>query len=300
MASPRARVAIALMAMSGLRPESIGNFNGTDGIRIGDLKEARITDQGLEFEKIPSILVIRANLNKSRHQYFTFVCKEATLYINEYISERISRGVNLNRDSPLLSFDPRGIKKNSFLRTSLVTRDVREAMRKAGFLWRPYVLRAYCDTAFDIAESKGLISHSWRMFFMRHKGDIEARYSTNKGRLPPEMIEEMRQSYSRCERYLSTIVEEEELREERLKRAFKEQFLVIAGFSKGEIDKMNIDDMTDEQLQTIIRQKLSSMMLSDESRQKIVPINDMKDYISKGYEFVATLPNGDAIVKLPF
>jgi len=32
-----------------------------------------------------------------------------------------------------------------------------------------------------IAESKGKISHSYMQFIMGHKGDIEARYSTNKG-----------------------------------------------------------------------------------------------------------------------
>ena len=32
---------------------------------------------------------------------------------------------------------------------------------------------------------------------MGHKGDIEARYSTNKGVLPPDMIEDMRKCYTR-------------------------------------------------------------------------------------------------------
>ncbi|MFP3295835.1 MAG: hypothetical protein RXN81_06890 [Caldisphaera sp.] len=36
---------------------------------------------------------------------------------------------------------------------------------------------------------------------MGHKGDIEARYSTNK-RLPPDMIEEMRESYKKAQNTL--------------------------------------------------------------------------------------------------
>jgi len=43
------------------------------------------------------------------------------------------------------------------------------------------MLRAYCDTNMIIAESKGKISHPYMQFIMGHKGDIEARYSTNKG-----------------------------------------------------------------------------------------------------------------------
>ncbi len=50
MASPRARVSIALMAFSGLRPESLGSFAGTDGIRLQDFIEAKITSEGLSFD----------------------------------------------------------------------------------------------------------------------------------------------------------------------------------------------------------------------------------------------------------
>lgn len=34
MATPRATVSIALMALSGLRHQSLGNYTGTDGIRL--------------------------------------------------------------------------------------------------------------------------------------------------------------------------------------------------------------------------------------------------------------------------
>ena len=54
------------------------------------------------------------------------------------------------------------------------------------------MLRAYFDTNMIIAESKGKISHPYLQFLMGHKGNIEARYSTNKGVLPPDTIEDMR------------------------------------------------------------------------------------------------------------
>lgn len=75
-----------------------------------------------------------------------------------------------------------------------MTRDIKEAILKAGFSWRPYVLRAYFDTNMIIAESKGKVSHPYLQFFMGHKGDMEARYSTNKGWLPPDMVEGMREA----------------------------------------------------------------------------------------------------------
>lgn len=298
MASRRCRVSIALMALSGLRPESLGNFIGTDGMRLGDFREAKVMSDGIAFAKVPSILTVRNPLSKARHQYFTFVGNEAITYIQEYLQERMKQREKLTLESAVLAFDPRGVKKNPFLRTSLVTRDIKEAIVKAGFSWRPYVLRAYCDTGMIIAESKGLISHPYLQFLMGHKGDVEARYSTNKGRLPPTMIEEMREAYKKCEPLLST--KAESATEEQIKRTFNEQFLIVSGYSKDEIEKMNIDDLSNEELQNIVRQKLLGIMTNNGSRQKVVPVGDVKSYIGQGYEYVASLPDGEAIVKVPF
>ena len=298
MASPRGRVSVASIALSGLRPESLGDYLGTDGIRLGDFTDAKISSRGIEFEKVPAILLIRRALSKARHPYFTFVGNEAITYIQEYLQERVKQGEKLTPQSPLLAFDPRGVRKNLFLRTTLVTRDIKEAIVKAGFSWRPYVLRAYCDTGMIVAESKGLVSHPYLQFLMGHKGDIEARYSTNKGRLPPTMIEEMREAYKKCEPLLST--KAESATEEQIKKTMREQFLLVAGFKKEEVEKMNLGEMSDEEVQSAVRQRLVGMMTGNGSRQKVVPIQEVRSFIGQGYEYVASLPDGGAIVKVPF
>jgi hypothetical protein len=298
MASTRGRVSIAMIAFSGLRPESLGDYLGTDGIRLEDFTEAKISSKRIEFPKVPTTLLVRRALSKARHPYFTFVGSESIAYIEEYLHERVKQGEKFTPQSPLLAFDPRGIRKNSFLRTNLVTRDIKEALTKAGFAWRPYVLRAYCDTGMIVAESKGLISHPYLQFLMGHKGDIEARYSTNKGRLPPSMIEEMRDVYKKCEPFLST--KAETASEEQIKKTLKQQFLLVAGFKKEEVEKMSLEEMSDEELQNAVRQRLVGMMTGNGSRQKVVPIQDVRSYIGQGYEYVASLPDGGAIVKVPF
>ncbi|MEM4311309.1 MAG: hypothetical protein QXX95_02865 [Nitrososphaerales archaeon] len=50
---PRSRVIASLMAFSGIRPESIGNYLGSDGLRIKDLPELHIDKGTVTFEKVP-------------------------------------------------------------------------------------------------------------------------------------------------------------------------------------------------------------------------------------------------------
>ena len=296
-ASPRGRVAIAMMAFTGLRPESLGNYEGTDGLQLGDIKDLKL-DGKIEFGSIPSIVIVRNRLSKASNQYFSFIPLEGATYITEYLEERKKAGEVLDQNSPLLQFDPRGVKTNRFLRTALVTRDIREAIVAAGLKMRPYVLRAYFATAMDIAESKGLVSHPWRQFMMGHKGDIEARYSTNKGRLPPEMVESMRDSYRKCTKYLETRLSEPS--ESDAKTYLQQQLLLAVGYRQEEIDKMNLAEINNEAFQKMLRDKITGTMTGNGSRQRLVDIGEIGTYLEKGYEFQASLPNGKAVMKLPF
>lgn len=293
---PRARAIASLMAFCGLRPESIGNYIGVDGLRLGDLRELEIKSRSVEFSKAPAIVVVRKTLNKARHQYFTFLPEEGRKYLKEYLESRMRRGEKLGPESPVIGHVREG-SRLAFLRTTKVGWEVKLAIKAAGFTWRPYVLRSYCDTAFDIAESRGLISHPWRQFFMGHKGDIEARYSTNKSRLPPDVIEEMRGAYKKCEPLLQT--EKAEPEQQKIREAFKEQLLLVAGFKQEDMAKMDLEKMSNEELQKIVRERLIGAMVNNGNKQKVVPVHDIKTYISQGFEFVASLPDGEAIVKVP-
>ena len=200
----RIRVAEALMAFADLRPESIGNFDGSDGLTLKDFPELRIEDREVRFEKIPTMVVVRSSLSKTRGKYFTFLSHEGCDYLKEYLEERIRNGEKPAPETPLIGHDRPGAAEKEFSMTRKITHFIRKYMRAAGVQKRPYVLRAYAETQLIIAESKGKISHPYLQFIAGHKGDIESRYSTNKGKLPPDMIEGMRAQYKACEPFLST------------------------------------------------------------------------------------------------
>lgn len=294
---PRERAAAALIAFAGLRIEVLGNYDGTDGLVLEDLPELAIKEDSIVFEKMPAIIVVRPSLSKAGHRYFTFLSSEGCNYLKEYLESRLSNGQTLTEKSTVIS-TYRNVK-NRFLYATKVADHIRTGIRAAGFKWRPYVLRSYTDTSFDIAESKGLISHPWRQFFMGHKGDIEARYSTNKGRLPTDMIEEMRASYKKCESLLQTIGGEA-TSEEKLKDTFRKQLLLVAGYKQDEVDEMDLSSITDEEFQNMARQRLLGLMTNNGSKQKLVKTGEVENYLTQGWEFVASLPNNKTIIKISF
>ena len=304
MATPRARVSIALMAFSGLRPETLGNYNGMDGLRLGDFIEAEIKEDGIEFTKLPTMLIVRKNLSKARHQYFTFVPEQTITYIKDYLAKRVDQGEKLGKDTPLLGFDPRGLKKNNFLRTTLVTRDIKEAILKAGFNWRPYVLRAYFDTNMIIAESKGKISHPYLQFLMGHKGDIEARYSTNKGVLPPDMIEDMRNAYKACEPFLTTLIkplEESNIVKEAKIEALKSMAKSLLGIDLLEVkiakEKELSKELTKDEELELYENELKKLREGKHNPQRIIYENELEKYLNEGWQFIATLPSQRILIR---
>ena len=210
-ARERAKCSIALMAFAGLRPQTLGTMRGTDGLAVKDLPEMSIEDERVTFTRVPTMVVVRPCLSKARHRYFTFLTSEGCEYLQAYLEKRLAMGQELTPESPIIAVTP-GFERmgksprnrgSRFITSKNVSREIREAIRPR-FKWRPYVLRAYFDTQLLVAENHGKLSHAYRQFFMGHKGDMEARYTTNKGRLPGDLIEDMRRSFRDCEEYLST------------------------------------------------------------------------------------------------
>jgi hypothetical protein len=293
-ASKQARVAAILVAHGGLRLESIGDYKGQDGLTIHDLPELKIDHGEVTFETVPSMVVVRSSLSKARHQYFTFLTEEACGYLKDYLEERSRNGEKLDARSPIVR--PK-VAQKPFIRSINIGDMIRSAIRAAGYPWRPYVLRPYFDTQLMLAESKGLVVRDYRMFWMGHKGDIENRYTTNKHRLPESVVEDMRGAYRRSQDYLQTT--KAEAGEEKIKEAIKKQFLAVAGFSEEELAKYDATNMTDEELYNLARQRLLGVMANNGSRQKVVPISEVERFLSEGYEYVASIPDNRAIIKLP-
>jgi hypothetical protein len=193
-----------LLAKSGVRPGVVGNYTGTDGLRIGDLPELALTSSGASFQSRPATVVVRAELSKTRRQYLTFLTASSAATILAYLNQRLQREERIDQDSPVISptegATRRGVPKR-FLRSAQVGQAVRESIRPR-FRLRPYALRVYFDTQLLQAEAKGLLPESFRVYWMGHKGAIDATYTTSKRRLPEALVHQMKEAFLKAEPYL--------------------------------------------------------------------------------------------------
>ncbi len=289
----REKVAITLMAMSGVRPEVLGNFLGTDGLKVADLPELQINGWKVSLAHIPTVIVVRRELSKAGHVYRTFLSAEGVAYLTNYLEARLRSHERLSPASPVIT--PERAKK-PFIRTTNIGDMVRGVLRRTGFRQdRPYALRTTFATRLMTCENQGRVPHSFAVYWMGHTGDMTARYSVNRGKLPESLIEEMRGAYRRCEGELGTgRTMTETDKDESYRRA-----LILMLRSKG---------MTDEELHNLkadvlpvgdLEREVLGRIGSNERRQQAVAVGDVKGLLEQGYEYVAPLGPDQAIVLTP-
>src|SRR2546427_668162 len=230
--------AIALIAFSGLRPEALGTYLGDDGLRLRDFVEAQVTQNQLICKPVETKIEVPERLSKTGRAYFTFLGPEGCEYLNAYLRERAEAGETISTVSPLIT--PRKVEK-PFMRTVNVGDLLRKPMRAAGLKEPPYIWRSYFASRAMLAESRGF-SRDYRLFVMGHKGDIKQVYSLHK-KIPPDAVEAIRRGYRAALGFLETTKSAD--REGELKAMFRKQILVVAGLTDAEIDKMDIEGLSD-------------------------------------------------------
>jgi integrase len=290
-ADKKERVICVLLAHSGVRPEVLGAYLGTDGLRLRDLPELTISNGAISFQKIPTLVRVRVDLSKTRQEYFTFLGEEGCEYLKSYLEMRIRDGESLTRESAVIT--PK-VAAKPFIRTINIGDAARKAIRAAGFPWRPYVLRCFFATQLMIAESKGLIIRDYRTFFMGHKGDIEAHYTLNKRSLPEEVVEQMRMSYTKAQQYLQTTPTRETTAD--VPRAFRRELLLVAGVPADEITDTHLS-LDEKGFQALVRERLFPGATAGKAPQKVVDLDDLNAHLAEGWEFVGLLPDQKAVVR---
>jgi hypothetical protein len=119
-------------------------------------------------------------------------------------------------------------------------------------------------------------------------------FTTNKGKISEEMLEDVRQAFKRSSEYLAT-----EKSDSRGENELKRLFLLASGkFTKEEIDKKQLAELPYDEFQKVLQDRLNTIE-NNGKRQIVVPVEQVKNYLPQGYDFQANLGNGEAVLKLP-
>ncbi len=293
---------IALLAFTGVRPHTLGNYRGDDGLRIQDLPELEVDNSTgkATFAPIPVRVIIREELSKTT-EYESLLCEEGCAKLKAYLEKRMRNGEKITGQSAVVSDD---FGAGRTITTKAICKVVRKAFRHAGFPWRPYILRRYFDTRMGQALAKAEIGllDEWVQFWMGHQGDIEAVYRLRK-KLSDSLLEQMRDGYQRAsESMLQTLsFHRDDARV--LQREFRATALAMLGFSSDEIKSVDLDKMTTEELQELVKRKLS---LGDGTgngkgrKQIVVTAKEARDYINnRGWMFKGSMATGEVVIEEP-
>lgn len=282
----RARVSCALMAYSGVRPEVLGNYLGDDGLTLGDLPELDVTGAEPKFRKVPALVVVRESISKAGHAYLTFAAAPTCRAIEDYLRLRIAEGEKLTRSSDLVS---PGRGHRPFLRTMNVSEAIRGTFRSLGMSDRPYVLRVFFETRLGIAEGQGKVAHRFVVHWGGHTGDITARYSLNKNRLPSDLVEEMREAYRRSEPILTGDVPSEG----DVRREVARVLLGSLGYSEKELEGVDLTSV--EQVRALTQRRVSQ----PPKKQALVTVDELPRYLDRGWTFAGNVGQDRVLLNPP-
>jgi hypothetical protein len=294
-ATPTTRVSCALMAHSGFRPEVLGHYHGDDGLRVKDFPEMEIKGKNVIFHVIPTMVIVRPELSKTKHQYFSFLGEEGCGYLKTLLEARLAKDEVITPETDIIK--PKARNKH-FMRATNIGDGVRNAIRRAGFPWRPYVLRAYFDTRLMIAESKGKIIRDYRQFFMGHVGDIEQRYTIGKGQLEKDTLDDIREAYKRSQEFLQTI-RPAGMSEDETFVMVRKQILMSVGYTIDELSKLDLVKLEDAEIQRMSSERSILKALNNGNKQKLIDVDQLEKYLDLNWTFVAQPSKQKVIVRPP-
>jgi integrase len=289
-----------------LRMKCLILFLCSSGARIGSIEWLRwkdVEEVEADQNKLAKVTIYAGETE----QYMTFITPECYRHLMEYKAGRERLGEKVVQTSRVFvtipnrrQFDPSKVRpmpvkgmKNA-LRDLLNEIGMRTAQDKAR-KYRNYEFkqahgfRKFFKTRMEMSGVKPIITE----LLMGHAIGVSNSYMKPT---ETELIEE----YTKAIPNIS-ILETKASTKEDIKQSFKREILLqIAGYKEEEVDKMDLSSIADEDFQKMVREKLLGAMTNNGSKQKVIPIGEVENHLTKGWEFVAALPDDRAILKLPF
>ena len=311
----RAKVAVSIMAFTGVRPEVLGKDG--DGLKVMDFPDLVIDNENgrVDWKNIPALVKVRKELSKKNFHYITFLNAQGCEYVKEYLEQRMqdypilnshgkevgmAPGERLTSQSAILTMKYATQKMNrsqigdrvdktrgEHIATTKVRELIKSAITRGGFRWRPYIMRRYFDyNLLLLGTARNEVSRDYVVFWMGHHGGIEAEYTRNKGQIAPDVLNLMRKQYADAsEKYLETQYVNTEDAETRRRR----NLALRAGIPEKEITpEMLADDdaLAGALMGWGLRLSFGRM------KQKKIRKDELDEYLEMGYKVAMEVSDG--------
>jgi integrase len=293
-----------VVAVADLRTKCLILFLTSSGARIGSIEYLRWRDiQEVEFEgwKLAKVTIYRGE----PEEYDTFASPECYEYLLKYREVREKVGEAITPSSPVFV---REVNKRKFDQRKVKPVGVRTLKNQMGELLNQMKMREKLTDTKNYRSYEWKQCHSFRKFFktrmemsgvkpiitemlMGHTIGVSGSY------MKPTQ-DEMVSEYVKAIPNL-TILGASGERGDRNAEFKREILLKVGGYSKEEIDKLNLAEMEDTTIQKMVRERLLGATANNGNHQRAIPVSEVEAYLTEGWEYVATLPTGKVVLKLP-
>ncbi|MGA2200215.1 MAG: tyrosine-type recombinase/integrase [Nitrososphaerales archaeon] len=276
----------------------------TSGLRQGTLRALRYRDIRQELQdgvvplKIPvypEMKQVVSDACKGNVPYYTFITQEAIDALKAHLGELEAQIGRLGDDDVIFN----GWKRNRYLRESRPKMGrstmmflVKNAARRAGLeRWmdvHPHCLRKAFESALreDNADGRKLDVKT-QEFLLGHilPGSQENYYDRSK-------VDWLRKEYAK----LNFTTSQSFSRGDVLAAIRRE--MLATRYSEEELDQLgDLSKLTTEQFVEVLNKK--ALGLNGNGKQKVVPVGDVRTMVEKGWEYVAQLPDGSVVMRMP-
>ncbi|MDV3292662.1 MAG: tyrosine-type recombinase/integrase [Nitrososphaerales archaeon] len=306
--SVRDRAMILCLYTSGLRDSTLR------ALRYGDVNEDLDKDTVL----VPVYPEMKRVLNKACKNnipYFTFFDALSAGALKSYLRDRERRFGKIG-DEEILFPPGAGASHMARHRSRLkplgdvdVNRVLKQAAQNAGMKeWRavhPHALRKSFEEAVKRRRPDGtMMGEKDQEFLMGHilPGSKDPYYGSGVSvegsavSFNREVANKLREEYRMVQFFpeRSTVSRKETL------AMFNRRFLKLSSWTDGEIDALgDLGALEEPEMQELLDRKSMRKLGLNGNRQKVVPVDEVKKFIEEGWEYLSTLPSGEAIVRLP-
>ncbi|MDA4134833.1 MAG: tyrosine-type recombinase/integrase [Thaumarchaeota archaeon] len=275
------------------RGKTLVTMLASSGMRVGEFLTLRVKD--IDLSKNPATVHLRAEVTKDRQQRYCFISDEAATFLKDFLRDRVN-----NPGDYIFPTSTRGQEhKTGNLPMSYWNADhiFSLALKNAGLAMKDDhgrdTIHIHCLRKFFFTQMLQPLGRDIAEALMGHKLFLDSAYRRYTE-------DQMREFYLKGMDAVTIMLRKRGMSEDETKKSFRRVILKqVAGYSEEEIDKLDLSSIKDEDLQKMVRERLLGAMANNGSRQKVIRIAEVEKYVMQGWEYVASLPDDRAILKLP-